>query len=123
MAKVLGVGGVFYRAPDAAAMREWYTRVLGFELESWGGVMFPPLTMGVTVWSPFKADSTYFAPSEREMMINFVVDDLDGMLARAAAEGVPSLGGMDEDNGRFAWVMDPWGWKVELWQPKANAAE
>ena len=119
MAKVLGVGGVFYRAPDAAAMRAWYARVLGFELESWGGMMFPPLPMGVTVWSPFKADSTYFAPSERDMMINFVVDDLDGVLARAEAEGVPSLGGMDEDNGRFAWLMDPWGWKIELWQPKA----
>ena len=120
MAKVLGIGGVFFQTADPAAMQAWYGRVLGFSLESWGGALFPPLPRGKTVWSAFETGSAYFAPSERDVMLNFVVEDLDGVLARAAAEGVPSLGGTEDENGRFAWVIDPDGRKLELWETKAS---
>ncbi len=91
MAKVLGIGGVFYKSPSPKATCAWYQRVLGLEVTAWGGVKFAPLPIGVTVWSPFPADTTHFAPSSSNVMINFVVDDLDGVLAHAAAEGVEPL--------------------------------
>jgi len=115
MAKVLGLGGVFFKAQDPAGVREWYARVLGFEVHDWGGAMFPKV--GGTNWSPFDADTRYFEPSEAAFMINFIVDDLDGLLARAAAEGVAPIGQQVEDLGRFAWLLDPAGIKIELWQP------
>ena len=124
MAKVLGVGGVFFKAADPAAVNGWYARVLGFEPATFGGVMFPPLPEGgVTTWSPFAADSDYFAPSTAPVMLNFVVDDLDGVLARVRAEGVEVLGTQDESYGRFAWIRDPDGLKLELWQAAPEAAD
>jgi predicted enzyme related to lactoylglutathione lyase len=117
MARIIGIGGVFMRTGAPEALRDWYSRVLGIAFESWGGVAFPPLDRGVTVFSPFAPDSDYFAPSTREFMINFVVDDLDAVLAQAAREGAPAIGRDDSDpNGRFAWLMDPAGVKIELWQ-------
>jgi catechol 2,3-dioxygenase-like lactoylglutathione lyase family enzyme len=118
MARVLGIGGVFFKAADPAALRAWYTRVLGFDVTDWGGALFGPLDRGHTVWSPFADDTTYFQPSAHRFMINLMVDDLDGVLARVTQEGVPILdrqvmGGM----GRFAWIMDPEGIKIELWEP------
>jgi len=119
MAKVLGVGGVFFKCADPVAVREWYRRVLGFEITDFGGALFKPLPTGMTVWSPFAADSEYFAPSTGATMINFVVDDIDGVLAKAEAEGVRALGRDDQEGiGRFAWLMDPAGMKIELWQPR-----
>ncbi|MDP1738982.1 MAG: VOC family protein [Caulobacter sp.] len=119
MAGVIGIGGVFFKAQDGAAVREWYGRVLGLKIEDWGGLAFPPLTRGVTVWSPFAADTPYFDPSTQPFMINFVVDDLDGVLDQARAEGVEPLGRDDSDpHGSFAWLLDPAGVKIELWQPK-----
>jgi catechol 2,3-dioxygenase-like lactoylglutathione lyase family enzyme len=98
MAKVLGIGGVFFKAEDPAGLRDWYRRVLGLTVESWGGVMFEPSTL--------------------DTMINFVVDDLDGVLAQAAAEGAAPIGREDQDGqGRFAWLLDPAGRKIELWEP------
>ena len=118
MAKVLGVGGVFFKCADPVAVRDWYRRVLGFEIASFGATLFPPLPIGKTVWSPFDADTKYFAPSTGTTMINFVVDDIDGVLAKAEAEGVHPLGRDDQGGiGRFAWLMDPAGMKIELWQP------
>ena len=122
MAKVLGVGGIFFKAADVPAVSDWYRRVLGLELADWGGAAFPPLPRGVTVWSPFAADTGYFAPSAQPFMVNFVVDDLDAVLIRVAAEGVEVLGRDDQDAmGRFAWIMDPAGVKIELWEPAAEA--
>lgn len=118
MARVLGVGGVFFKAGEGEALRDWYRRVLGFEIQDWGGVAFDHPDRGVVVWSPFAEDSGYFAPSTLPFMINFIVDDLDGVLAKAAAEGVEALGRSDGDpSGRFAWLLDPAGLKIELWQP------
>jgi catechol 2,3-dioxygenase-like lactoylglutathione lyase family enzyme len=118
MARVLGIGGVLFKSPSPKATNDWYKRVLGFEVTDWGGTMFPPLPPGgVTVWTPFKADTTHFAPSTSNLMINFVVDDLDGVLAQAAEQGVQPIEIKNDDEyGRFAWLLDPDGMKIELWQ-------
>ncbi|CAN5459839.1 VOC family protein [soil metagenome] len=117
MAKVLGLGGVFFKAEDPAVVRDWYARVLGFDVHDWGGAMFEHPKIGVVTWSPFAADTRYFEPSAAPFMLNFIVDDLDGVLARAAAEGVAPTGRQDEEHGAFAWLIDPAGIKIELWQP------
>jgi catechol 2,3-dioxygenase-like lactoylglutathione lyase family enzyme len=89
------------------------------EVQDWGA-MFPYPDRGFTLWSAFKPDTTYLDPSPHAFMVNFVVDDLDGLLARAKEEGVEPLGRDDGDaNGRFAWLLDPAGVKVELWEPPA----
>lgn len=124
MAKVLGLGGVFFKVEDPKAVREWYARVLGFDVHDWGGTVFKASKGGAATWSPFGADTQYFAPSTASFMINFVVDDIDGVLAKAAAEGVEPTGRQDEGGmGRFAWLMDPAGVKIELWEPPAADAE
>jgi predicted enzyme related to lactoylglutathione lyase len=121
MARVTGVGGIFLRCEDPKALSEWYGRVLGLTPESWGGVIFRSDSSGPQkfVWTPFARDSDYFSPSTRDCMVNFTVDDLDGMVARLAEHGVELLGRSDDDTfGRFAWFLDPAGIKVELWQSK-----
>ncbi|THD79855.1 MAG: VOC family protein [Phenylobacterium sp.] len=122
MAQVLGIGGVFFKAADKTAVKDWYRRVLGFEITDWGGVVFPNAGIGQQVWSPFDADTKHFEPSTAPYMINLMVDDLDGVLAKAAAEGVEPTGRQDDEAfGKFAWIMDPNGIKVELWEPAAEA--
>jgi predicted enzyme related to lactoylglutathione lyase len=111
------LGGIFFKAEDPAAVRAWYARVLGFEVQDWGGVVFKTPRIGSANWSPFDADTRYFEPSQAPFMINFIVDDLDGVLAKAAVEGVEPTGRQDEDMGRFAWILDPAGVKIELWEP------
>ena len=124
MAKVLGVGGVFFKAKDTAALTSWYRDVLGIAVEEWGGIVFRPEAMAghpgaATVFSPFKADTTYFEPSTNPYMINLAVDDLDGILARLAEHGVTPVKTFPEEaNGKFAHIMDPEGNKLELWEPK-----
>ena len=118
--RVLGVGGLFIRSPDPKVLKDWYARVLGLEITAWGGVKFAPLTRGSTTWSPFEASTSHFKPSLREFMVNFVVDDLDAVVARLDREGVALLGREDADTfGRFAWLLDPDGTKLELWQPNS----
>ncbi|MGQ0533407.1 MAG: VOC family protein [Caulobacteraceae bacterium] len=124
MAKVLGIGGVFFKSSDGDAMREWYSRVLGMEFADWGGALFTPDIAAAhpgsgTVFSSFPQDTDYFSPSNKEFMINLMVDDLDAILARAKAAGVePVKLFPDEANGRFAHIIDLEGRKIELWQPK-----
>ena len=123
MARVLGIGGVFFKSSDPRALSDWYRDVIGLELEDWGGVVFRPEAMAghpgaATVLSAFEAESTYFEPSTRDFMINLAVDDLDGILASCAAHGVDVKVLPDEPNGRFAHLLDPEGTKIELWQPK-----
>ena len=122
--KVIGLGGLFFKSADTSAMRDWYGNVLGLAFEPWGGLVFLPETAAAhpgagTVFSPFKADTNYFAPSDKEFMFNLMVDDLDGILARCADHGVTPTGGvLYEANGKFAHIMDPEGRKIELWEPK-----
>jgi predicted enzyme related to lactoylglutathione lyase len=124
MARVLGLGGLFFKSADPEAAREWYARVLGIEFDSWGGTVFLPEAAAAhpgagTVFSPFKADTTYFEPSTERFMFNLLVDDLPGMLARCREHGVePTLEMFGEANGDLAHVIDPEGRKLELWQPK-----
>ena len=128
MAKVLGIGGVFFKSKDPAALVRWYRDVIGLEAQDWGGVVFRPEAMAsqpgaATVFSAFAADTTYFAPSTREFMINLAVDDLDAILASCATHGVEATVMPDEPNGRFAHILDPEGTKIELWQPKPMPSE
>ena len=119
--RITGVGGVFVRSADPKALAAWYRDILGIAIEEWGGAALKTDAPGhppVVVWGTFAQDTKYFAPSTREFMINFAVDDLDAFLARIAAKGVEPVGRDDSDpSGRFAWIVDPDGTKVELWQP------
>ena len=117
MGKVTGLGGIFYKVADPDKTRAWYREALGVGGE-WGA-MFPfkaDDAEGFSLVSPFKADSDYFAPSEQAFMINLRVDNLDEMITDLEIKGIAVLGRQDEDYGRFAWIMDPDGIKVELWQ-------
>ena len=121
--KVLGLGGLFFKSADPQATNDWYARVLGIKVEPWGTIFTPDDAAAhpgaATVFSPFKADTDYFAPSDKEFMFNLMVNDLDGMLARCAEHGVvPVKTFPDEANGSFAHVMEPEGRKIELWEPK-----
>jgi len=119
---VTGVGGVFVKSKDPKALAAWYRDMLGVTLEPWGGAMLrydAPGHPPAVVWSAFPETSDYMAPSTREFMLNFAVDDLDAIVARLKAKGVAVLKRDDSDpNGRFAWILDPDGTKIELWQPK-----
>jgi predicted enzyme related to lactoylglutathione lyase len=127
MAKVTGIGGVFFKSPDPEALGEWYRQHLGVPLEEWGGAAFRwaspenPSGTGTTVWSPFKHDTTYFAPSTAAFMVNFRVDDLHALLAQLRSAGCDVDAKVEESEfGAFGWVMDPDGNKIELWQPPAG---
>jgi catechol 2,3-dioxygenase-like lactoylglutathione lyase family enzyme len=116
MAKVTGLGGIFYKAADPEATRAWYQDKLGIGGE-WGAMFpFKEDGDGYALLSPFKAETDYFAPSGQPFMINLRVDDLDAMIGELEAKGVAIIGRQDEDYGRFAWILDPDGIKIELWQ-------
>ena len=124
MAKVTGIGGVFLKCRgDRAALAAWYQKHLGLPLETWGGAILRwPDDMaedqGLTVWSLAYKDSQWFSPSDSAFMINYRVDDMDALLAQLRAAGIEIVGGPEShENGKFAWIMDPDGNKVELWQP------
>jgi predicted enzyme related to lactoylglutathione lyase len=126
MAKVTGIGGVFLKSRgDSAALSAWYQQHLGIPLESWGGAVLrwtddAVKDGGLTVWNLANHDSQWFSPSESPFMINYRVDDLDALLAQLKAAGVAITGGPEShENGKFAWIMDPDGNKVELWEPMA----
>jgi predicted enzyme related to lactoylglutathione lyase len=121
---VTGVGGIFVRSKDPKALAAWYRDMLGITLTPWGGAMLrydAPSHPAVLAWNPFPQSTTYMAPSTREFMLDLAVDDLDAIIARLKASGVAVLGRDDSDpNGRFAWILDPDGTKIELWQAKAK---
>lgn len=125
MARVTGIGGVFIKARgDAKTLAAWYRDHLGLELADFGGAILnwqddTAEDGGLTVWGTADPDGTWFAPSTSGFMINYRVDDMDGMIAKLTAAGIPILQGpQSHENGRFAWIMDPEGNKVELWEPK-----
>jgi catechol 2,3-dioxygenase-like lactoylglutathione lyase family enzyme len=122
--RITGVGGVFVTSSDPKALAAWYRDVLGIALEPWGGAVLRYDSPGhppVVTWNALPLNSKYLAPSKREFMINFAVDDLDAFVARLKAENVVILKQVDSDSGgKFAWILDPDGTKIELWQPKAH---
>ena len=119
MAKVTGLGGIFFKSRDPAALSAWYAKHLGLTVEDWGGVRFNEDEQhpGYTLWSPFAADTGYIGPGPQPYMINFRVDDLDALLAQLRADGVDVDERVDQSEfGRFGWITDPEGNRIELWQ-------
>lgn len=124
MAKITGIGGVFFKAKsDHKALAAWYAKHLGLTLEPWGGAILKwpddkAEDRGLTVWHVAEQGTSWFSPSEASFMINYRVDDLDALLAQLRRDGVTIVKGPDsEPNGKFAWILDPDGNKLELWQP------
>ena len=127
MKRVTGIGGIFFKAKDPEKLREWYRTHFGIESESWGGFSFrwqddPQADNGCTIWSPFPVETKYFEPSDKAFMINFRVADLVSLLAVLRDEGVEVDSKTEESEfGKFGWVMDPEGNRVELWEPPKPA--
>lgn len=124
MRRVTGIGGIFIKAKDPEALREWYRRHLGLDVQDWGGVAFRwhepgrPNEHGSTVWSVMPDSSDYFAPSTAPFMVNYRVEDLHALLAALRQEGCAVDDKVEESEyGKFGWVMDPEGNRVELWEP------
>jgi len=120
--RVHGIGGVFFKADDPDALAAWYAKHLQVGGQGWGGHIFPwrrddTGASACTVWSPFKASTEYFAPSEKSYMVNFRVDDLDGTLTALRAEGCRVLDRYEHtEQGKFGYVLDPEGGLIELWE-------
>ena len=116
MKRVTGIGGIFFKAKDAPALQAWYKRHLGIDVQPWGGAAFTGA--GTTAWLIAPQESKQFAPSAAAFMVNYRVDDVHALVKALKAEGCNVLEKIDESEyGTFAWVMDPEGNKVELWQP------
>jgi catechol 2,3-dioxygenase-like lactoylglutathione lyase family enzyme len=119
---ITGFGGIFFKSKDPKALAAWYRDTLGLNLEKWGGAKVSydaPEHPPAVVWNAFPESTDYMAPSTREFMVNFAVDDLDAFLAMLTAKGVNILKRDDQDAfGKFAWIVDPDGTKIELWEPK-----
>lgn len=123
MKKVTGIGGVFFKCKDPKAVNEWYKTHLGFETTPYG-TSFEwmdkdnPEKKGTTVWNPFKQETNYFEPSEKEFMINYRVENLEALVEQLKNEGVTIVDKMETyDYGKFIHIMDPEGNKIELWEP------
>ena len=127
MKRVTGIGGIFFKAKDAATLRAWYKRHLGIDVQEWGGAAFTwtdaegkPVG-GTTAWSIGSAEGDPFGPNKASFMINYRVDDVHALVKALKEEGCNVLDKVDESEyGKFAWVIDPEGNKVELWQPPAG---
>lgn len=125
MAKITGIGGVFFKTQNPKELNEWYKKHLGLDIETWGGAILRwqhdlAEDKGVTVWSTAAADTKWFSPSESSFMINYRIDNMEEMLTQLKAGDVEVVKGPEyHENGVFAWIMDPAGNKLELWEPKA----
>jgi predicted enzyme related to lactoylglutathione lyase len=129
MARVTGIGGVFLKSPNPKALTAWYAEHLGIQLNDWGGAAFLwsdeiPATTGTTAWSIFPEDTKHFGPGNQAAMINYRVDDLDALLEQLSAAGVTIDPKREEAGyGKFAWITDLDGNRVELWQPLVEEEE
>jgi predicted enzyme related to lactoylglutathione lyase len=124
MKRVTGIGGIFFKAKDAPALQAWYKRHLGIDVQKWGGAAFDwtdpdgKPAGGTTAWLIAAETSGQFAPSQAPFMVNYRVENLQALVEALKAEGCDVLDKTDESEyGKFAWVMDPEGNKVELWEP------
>ncbi len=124
MARVLGIGGVFFKSRDRARLAAWYAEALGLEINDFGGAVFTRDDLpsaAYSVWGPFDRDTDYFKPSRKGFMLNLIVDDVDTALAQVVAAGGRQVGQIEDyEYGRFGWFVDPDGNKVELWCPAAG---
>jgi predicted enzyme related to lactoylglutathione lyase len=130
MARVTGIGGIFLRARDPKTLTAWYAQHLGITMSDYGGATFlwsdeVPATTGSTTWSLFPEDTPYFGKGgekgPQQAMVNYRVDDLDALLTQLAAAGVTIDPKRESaDYGHFAWIVDPEGNRIELWQPLAD---
>jgi len=126
MKRVTGLGGVFFKTTDPKKLKEWYGKHLGLPIDDYGASFRwidtqskDAKTPALTAWSPFKDDTTYFAPSEKPFMFNYRVENLVELLKVLKEEGVQVVGEVEEFSyGKFGWIMDPDGNKIELWEPK-----
>lgn len=121
--RITGVGGIFVTSKDPKALAKWYKDVLGIAIEPWGGAILrydapghPPMAL----WNAMSENNDEIAPSHRDFMINFAVDDLDAFVARLETKGIKILNRQADQTGKFAWILDPDGTKIELWQPKGK---
>jgi predicted enzyme related to lactoylglutathione lyase len=124
MKRVTGIGGIFFKAKDPIALRAWYQKHLGIDVQEWGGAAFRwtdsdgKPAAGTTVWTVADAAGDPFAPSAASFMVNYRVADLPALLHALRAEGCNVLEKSDvSEYGKFGWVIDPEGNKVELWEP------
>ncbi len=119
--RITGIGGIFFKTKDLDKTREWYRNHLGFDTNEYGSSFKWKDKNGkecTTQWSPFKADTKYFLPSEKEFMVNYRVENLEELLKVLKEEGVTIVGEMETyDYGKFGWILDPDGNKIELWEP------
>ena len=127
MKRVTGIGGIFFNAQDPVSLRAWYKEHLGIDVQVWGGAAFKwtdaegKPTAGTTAWLIGDANGTHFAPSKSTFMVNYRVENLHALVATLKTEGCKVLEKIDESEyGKFAWVIDPEGNKVELWEPPAG---
>lgn len=127
MKRVTGIGGIFFKSKDPKALSAWYQTHLGIDVQSWGGAAFTwngpdnPTGVGTTVWNAFPAETTYFAPGTASFMVNYRVADLHALLTALRSEGVQVEEKVEESEfGKFGWVIDPDGNKIELWEPPAG---
>ncbi len=122
MARVTGIGGVFFKSEDPIKLRKWYEEILGIQADEYGKTFLwnstEPPNVGSTVWAPFKQQTTYFEPSQKQFMINFRVDNLHELVKELQEKGEEILAPIIEESyGKFAHIVDPEGNKVELWEP------
>lgn len=124
MKRVTGIGGVFFKCKNTKTTMAWYENHLGVEPDGYGGAFFEwkelktPKEIGVTVFSAFDLKSDYYKPSKAPFMINFRVANLEKLMKQLKKEGVKQIGKIDKyEYGKFGWVMDPNGVKIELWEP------
>lgn len=123
MKRVTGIGGIFFKCQDPATMTAWYNKHLGLDAGKYGASFEwyqqpDSAHKGVTQWTPFKETTTYFEPSKKEFMVNYRVEDLEGLVAELRKEGVTICDSIESvDYGKFVHIMDPEGNKIELWEP------
>jgi len=127
MKRVIGIGGIFFKSKDPKNLKQWYAKHLGVTASDESGSTFEwrsvenPDQKGHTIWSPFKHDTKYFEPSTKEFMFNYRVENLVTLLEELRKEGVTVVGTMEEyEYGKFGWILDPDGNKIELWEPPAK---
>ena len=123
--RVTGLGGFFFKTKNPDKIKKWYGKHLGLPVDDYGCTIWWKDKLGKdcsTQWSPFKEDTKYFSPSEKQFMMNFRVENLEELLVTLKKEGVTIVGEIEKyDYGKFGWILDPEGNKIELWEPVDSA--